>query len=174
MVRRMVLCVLVLLGLSATVVSAQEVTVTSKVTPVYLGVDGARFYDGPVSQTDVLVSWNGVYADLWTSTAANTRKGYDKEIDVTLGYGFTARGVNYGVETLYFVSKGIDVLNLNLEVSLSGEELSPFLRAEFYAPRKSGGPAKGTLLSGGVRSKLVVASCPLSLEASVKQDSGAF
>jgi hypothetical protein len=179
MIRRSLIALFVFAMLmpSSTAV-AQEVALTSKYAPVYMGVDGARFYNHPVIQTDLFVGWkNGFYGDFWVSTAAdgNTRREYDKEIDITLGYGFSARGLSYAVDAAYFVVQGIDVLNLNTEVSLAKEKLSPFVRAEFYAPRKSGGPAKGTIFSGGLRSKLAVAkNVTMSLEACVKQDSGAF
>jgi len=154
----------------------QEVTVTSVVKGAYLGPDGAVWYRHPLLQSDILVAWdNGVYADLWVSTSGNTRKDWDKETDVTLGYGRKFRRVNYSVEGVYFAVMDGDILHGKLELSVETPKVSPFVRVMGFVPTRKGGPKEGVLLVGGLRtsfspSKLV----EVSLEGSVRHDSGAF
>ncbi len=158
-------------------VFAQSVTVTSKVKAIYLGAQGAEFYpDAPVLQSDVFVSWkNGMYFDLWTSTAANTTLRFDKEVDFTLGRRVVVGRMKYSADMNYYAIQAVDVLNPNVEVSLNATKLSPFARLEVYAPRKRGGPKKGVMEILGLRSATKVAPrLGLQVEAKVRHDSGAF
>jgi len=168
---------ILLASLMANVANAQETaTLTSKYTPVYFyDSNGARFYNGPVVQSDLFVTWkSGVYADIWTSTAGNTRLDFDKEIDVTIGYAGKVGRLNYKTELLYFVVKDGDVLDLNTEVSL-GFVVSPFIRVELYKPVENTGPKQGTILNAGLRSSFKIAPrTTLSLEVTAHRDSGAF
>jgi hypothetical protein len=155
---------------------AQEVVHTTALRPVYMGQQGSIFADQHVMQSDVRVGWkNGVYADLWLSSGFNTRKDFDKEIDLTLGYAKSKKHFSYSVDGSYFVVKDIDVANLNAQIAAKGF----FLKAEGYVPRGKGGPGKGFIWSTG----MVADDLPLldrykrvrvSIGQWVKHDSGTF
>lgn len=170
---RILIRVMMLVLLVTSVAQAQEVTLTSKVKSIYLGANGAEFYnDSPVLQTDLFAVWkSGVYADLWTSTAGNTELKFDKEIDLTLGRSGKFGRVKYATDVQYYFIQGINVMNGNLEVGAG----SAFVRLEGYAPVKSGGPYKGWFISAGSRNDLRLASkIHLDVQEWVKHDSGAF
>ena len=161
---------------AASVASAQEVTVTSMVKGAYLGPDGAVWYRHPLLQSDIFVAWdNGVYADLWTSTGFNTRKDWDKETDITLGYGGKFRQLNYSVEGVYFAVMDGDILHGKLELSVETPKVSPFVRVMGYVPTRKGGPKEGVLLVGGFKTGFAPSDkVEISLEGSGRHDSGAF
>lgn len=171
--------VLVALFVLAFAVSAyaQDVTLTTKAKEMYLGVNGARFYDeAPVSQSDVFVLWkNGYYADVWGSSAANSELKFDKEIDFTFGRGGQiGEHAKYLAEGVYFAVQGIDILDFNVEVSGTTNAIAPFVRLEAYAPRKTGGLRKGTMTSLGVRGNLKYGKWNFPYEEYARRDSGCF
>ena len=161
------------LFLASTTVTAQEVTLTSKAKEIYLGAQGAEFYkDSPVVQGDLFATWkSGIYADLWWSTAANSRLDFDKEIDLVLGYARKVGRFGVSTDVQYYFIQGIDVANVNVEAGLNGA----FVRLEAYTPVQPGGPGKGLLPSAGYRGGVKLAS-RLGLDAQgwLKGDTGAF
>lgn len=162
-----------ILILTTSIVFGQEVTLTSKVKGDYLGGDGATFYKGPVLQSDVYVNWkNGVFADVWTSTSNNTQIEFDKEVDLAVGRGGNVGPMKYLVDVEYYVIKGIDVLNANIEVGRGGS----FARLEAYSPRASGGPRKGLITAVGHRAELPIGHSRVSAvgQGWLKGDSGCF
>jgi len=156
--------------------SAQEVTLTSKLSPIYLGQQGGVFYDGPVQQTDVYLEWgNGVFVDVWTSTGFNTRKDFDKELDFLVGYAKTVGRTSYSTDFQYYVVQGGDVVNWNGEVDFQ----FLFVRLEVYAPSKRDGPHKGLIPSAGIRllQKPLfekIERIKLDIEQLAKHDTGCF
>lgn len=152
--------------------SAQQITATSKAKGDYLGADGAIFYDGAVLQSDLSLSWkSGLFAGIWTSTAANTALEFDKEVDMFVGYGSKVGRLKYTLDAVYFVVQGIDVANANLELGLG----PTFVRVEGYTPVQSGGPRKGLIFATGVRQDFQVAErIVLNAAGLLKHDSGAF
>lgn len=168
--------VLVFLSLiiGAASASAQEVTVNSGFHSMYLGQQGGIFYGKPVSQSDVSIAWDHVFIDVWTSTGFNSRKSWDKETDVTVGYTNQLGKLAYNADFAYFAVQGIDVANLNVELGLG----PAFVRAEHYQPTQAGGPGKGTILSSGLKLEGTLLNrfkrVGLSMSQLVKHDSGAF
>lgn len=163
----------VLVLVAATTLFAQDVTVTSKAKAMYLGVDGARFYDEtPVFQSDVAVNWkNGVYGDVWTSTAANRQLKFDKELDVVIGKSGNIGRAKYDVNSGYFAVQGIDVMNHNVELAFK----SQFVRLEAYNPVQKGGPGKGLQALVGARQVLPAGKhLAFDVQGWVRADSGCF
>lgn len=170
---RKIAFLVVLALVSTTSVFAQEVTLTSKAKAMYLGVDGARFYDeSPVVQSDIFVGWkNGVYVDGWASTAANKALKFDKEVDVTLGKSGNIGRAKYDLNTGYFMVQGIDVMNHNVELGFK----SQFIRLEAYNPAQKGGPGKGLQALVGARQALQAGKhVTVDLQGWVRGDSGCF
>lgn len=163
---------LVFLLFASATAGAQEVTLTSKAKEIYLGAQGGEFHNEPVLQTDLFVAWkSGVYADFWTSTAANTQLQFDKEIDLILGYAGKVRGFSVATDVQYYFIQGIDVANVNVEVGLHGA----FVRLEAYAPVQSGGPGKGLIPSAGYKGGVkLVSRLGLDAQGWLKGDTGAF
>ncbi len=174
--RKLLIVLTIVVGalmLFSIVAEAQEVSVTSKAKGMYLGADGARFFDeGPVLHSDLSLSWkSGVFAGIWTSTGANTRRGFDKEIDGILGYESSLGKVSYTVDVEYFAVQGVDVANANLELGVG----PAFIRIEAYTPMQKNGPRKGLVTSAGLRYDLGLSKhLVLNLEGLTKYDSGAF
>lgn len=164
--------VVVFLVMFTSPVAAQNVTMTSKAAPVYLGANGAIFYDGAVLQSDAVISWDsGFFAGVWISSAGNTAHDFDKEIDLFAGYGGKVWGLGYSASVMYLVIQGIDVVQVAGEVS-SGPL---FVRVEGYSPTQSGGPGRGILAYGGLRTSGDLSKrVKLYMEGWVKNDSGAF
>lgn len=176
-----VLICLVVVSVISTPANAQEITVTSKVKSSYLGLNGGVFYDEPVVQPDVYIEWpNGVYADLWASTAFNGDRAFDKEIDLTLGFNGTVSHVDFTVEANYFILIVPDIFNVNLEArkafSMSGGiSVIPFLRIEGYVPVVSDGPRRGLMAVAGVRIPIqIVSLVSSSFKAQIRRDTGCF
>jgi hypothetical protein len=170
---RSLIVLIVLTFISVNSVFAQDVTLTSKAKQMYLGVDGARFYDeSPVFQSDLAVNWkNGVYGDVWASTAANTGLKFDKEVDVVVGKSGNIGQAKYDVNTGYFMIQGIDVMNHNAELGWK----SNFVRLEAYNPVQKGGPGKGLQALVGAR-QVFPAGTHLAFDVQgwVRGDSGCF
>lgn len=153
--------------------SADQVVFTSKVKTMYLGGNGAVFYDGPVLQSDLYLGWDsGFFVDVWTSTAANTRRNFDKEIDFIIGYNGQIGDMKFAVDVGYFVLVISDVVNLNVDLNPIGPL---FLRAELYAPVHSGGPKSGFVPAMGLRNRFSLSPLTtLVIEEWLEYDSGAF
>ncbi len=132
-------------------------------------------------QTDIAVSWkNGVYADLWTSTAFNKHRDFDKEIDVTLGKTGKLGKFDYVVDAAYFLIVIKDVIDINGELSREFKigprlNLAPFIRGERYFPTQKGGPRAGKMSIGGMRGQVQLASrVKLAFRGWLKKDTGCF
>lgn len=166
---------LALLALASTA-SAQVVTLTTAVRPIYLGAQGAIFADKPVSQTDIFLSWkNGLFADVWVSTGADTKLEFDKELDLIVGYAGARGWLKYSTDFEYFAIQGIDVVNANAELGTGPF----FVKFEAYAPVKEGGPRSGFLPNAGFKVSGVplfekFESVKIDLAQWVKYDTGAF
>ncbi|KKT27835.1 MAG: hypothetical protein A3G02_00685 [Candidatus Yanofskybacteria bacterium RIFCSPLOWO2_12_FULL_44_13b] len=160
---------------------AQEVTLSANAKEIYLGANGAVFYDGFVPETDVFISWkNGVYADIWTSTALNFRRDFDKEVDVTVGKAGKFHGFDYAVDGSYFIIVITDVITTSIELSRSVEinprlTLAPYIRAEAYGPVRKGGPPRGIMGIAGLRGSVtIVPRLSISYRGLLKKDTGCF
>ena len=160
--------------------NGQGVTVTTKSKPIYLGSNGAIFYDGEVQQTDAWFQWNnGVYADIWTSASFNQNWNFGKELDLTLGKVGKLGTFSYSANINYYVIVITDVANVNAELSrdfLRGKvSIEPYVRGEWYFPVRRGGPRRGIMGVGGLRTSVRMSSA-LSLVARgwLKKDSGCF
>ncbi len=168
--------ILLAVSLISVPAAAQEVVHTTALRPVYMGQQGSIFANQHVMQSDVWVGWkNGIYTDLWVSTGFNTKKDFDKEIDLTFGYTKSKKLFNYAVDGSYFVVKDIDVLNLNAQIASKGF----FLRTEGYAPRGKSGPGKGFIWSTGMTAENLplldrFERVRISIGHWVKHDSGTF
>lgn len=162
----------VTLTLFARPATAQDVTVASTAGPVYLGSNGAIFYDGPVLQTEAVISWvSGVFTGVWVSTAGNTALDFDKEMDVFVGYGGEVRGISYMASMMYLVMQGIDMVQVAGEVSQG----PLFFKVEGYAPTQSGGLKRGIMAFGGLRTSSEIGSrTRLLMEGWVQSDTGTF
>ena len=149
----MMFVVLFALSFPAAVMAQEEEPVvfvfTTKALNMYMGTDGAPFYDGPVSQSDLFVLFpNGIYVDVWGSVGLdnfNPWNGFDDEVDVTFGWQTKVKGVSLDVGMSYFaiVDGGADLKDLfNPYVGFSWaafEEksrfnLAPYLKFEHYRP----------------------------------------
>lgn len=177
----MIKVAIALFVLTATNVSAQEFSLTSKAKEVYLGANGGIFYDGFAPQTDLFVSWrNGIYADIWTSTAFNTGWNFDKEVDLMLGKSGKIGKVNYAVDAAWFFLVIKDVVNVNAELSRelktnSRVNLTPFIRGEWFFPGLKGGPRQGVMGVGGIGGDIKLAvRLGLAFKVWLKKDSGCF
>lgn len=127
---------------------AQEVTLTSNLRPVYMGVDGALFHDGTVSQSDILVGLkDGYYADAWWSTGFDSKLNFGKEVDLTFGRVTKLGEVALATDANYFFVQGKDVIVLNADATWK----MGFARIEAYTPSQRGGPGKGLMISAGMR-----------------------
>lgn len=127
---------------------AQEVTLTSNIRPMYLGVNGARFHEGAVTQSDVYVGLkNGYYADAWWSTGFDSKLNFGKEVDLTFGRMLKFGKVALATDANYFIVQGKDVIDLNADVTYR----YAFARLEAYTPSQRGGPGKGLMMSVGMR-----------------------
>lgn len=163
------------------IVRAQDITVTTKTKAIYLGGNGAVFYDGPVQQTDVFLGWkNGVYADVWTSTSFNTKKNFGKELDLTLGKADEFGKFNYSININYFAIVVTDVVNVNAELGRGFQlnrqtNVSTFVRGEYYFPVHGNEPRRGAMGVIGIKGGTdLPARLGLAMNAQLKKDSGAF
>ena len=168
--------VLLALGIVAAPVAAQEVTVTSKFRPIYMGAQGGEFHPDPVLQTDVFVALpRGFFVDIWSSTGFDTEKNFGKELDLVVGRAGTFRKIAYSTDFEYFFVQGIDVVNVNGEISFQ----FLFVKLEAYSPTQKGGPGKGMISSAGMRllGKPLferISRIKLDVGQWVKHDSGSF
>jgi len=143
---------------------AQEVTLSANAKEIYLGANGAVFYDGFV----------------WTSTALNFRRDFDKEVDVTVGKAGKFHGFDYAVDGSYFIIVITDVITTSIELSRSVEinprlTLAPYIRAEAYGPVRKGGPPRGIMGIAGLRGSVtIVPRLSISYRGLLKKDTGCF
>ncbi len=177
----MIKAIIALLVLLAANASAQEFSLTSKAKEMYLGANGGVFYDGFAPQTDLFVSWkNGIYADVWTSTAFNTGWDFDKELDLMLGKAGKIGKINYTVDAAWFFLVIKDVVNVNAELNRelkvnSRVSLTPFIRAEWFFPGLKGGPRQGVMGVSGIGGEIKLAPrMALAFKSWLKKDSGCF
>jgi hypothetical protein len=173
-----VFAVVVLAFVAVFPANAQEASLTSKFRSAYLGTTGGMFYDDNVQQTYLDLNWrNGLWAEVWTSTAFDLRDNFGKEID--LGFGKTGKAgqFTYAADFYYYFIQGKDVLNVNGEIGLPLAEglFSPFIRAEAYSPNQKGGMRKGIMGSMGVKSDFKISpKINVSLSTQIRKDSGCF
>src|SRR5687768_13100000 len=95
------------LGLRGANAAEPKVSTSSRVLTSYV-VDGTVFYDRPVIQNDLTVTWeNGLSLNLWHSSdfedgfGSFSNTGAD-EIDYTLGYTRQVCGFELGVSVAYY------------------------------------------------------------------------
>ena len=161
--------------------SAQEVTLTTKTGTIYLGANGAVFHDTPVVHTDIFLNWkNGVYADIWTSTAFKGGWGFDKEVDLTLGKSGKLGKFDYSTDVSYFALVITDIAVVNVEFSRTFQAntrigLTPLVRGEYYFPVRKGGPRRGVMGIIGSRASVKLAPrVDFAGMARLRKDSGCF
>ncbi len=171
--KRIVAMVLVFCLGFAGVAQAQEVSFTTWLSKAYMGPNGALFADKVVQQGDLRIDLkNGLYCDVWGSTAFDRNKEYDKEADYTCGIARElAKKLKVDLSLAYFQVQGIDILTSSFMVR-SGVV---FFRVDAYKPRIDGGPKKGLLLNGGFSNNFQFGKhLEFAIEESVRYDSGAF
>ena len=149
-----------------------EVTITSMIRDKYTGDQGAVFYEHPVSNTDFSVTFrNGMFAGVWVSTGFNGRKDFDKELDLYVGYSRAIQRFQFSTDFEYFAIQGIDIVNLNGDLSLG----PAFVRLEGYAPVKQSGPSKGLIASLGLKHEFNLGErFSFEIGGRGKYDSGSF
>lgn len=152
-------------------------TLTTQVFDKYLGADGGVFYDGPVIQPDIFVSFqNGVYADLWASRGNKAGWGddFDSEVDFNLGWADN----NFDVGVLYILSPPSvsDVLELYLGITTKefGGGAKAYLKVEHYLPMKGIDPARGTITRLGLEGGKELGRFNVDWKLGGLYDTGAF
>jgi hypothetical protein len=158
--------------------SAQTYSFTTKFFDTYRGANGGLFYDGPVIQSDLFISFqNGLYGDLWVSRGGKARwmDEFDSEVDYNAGWAndILDLGVMYiDVSTL----AASDVFQLYTK--LSTREFQGGLQGRFvvehYLAMSGNDPARGTITRLHLMQNVVVGHGSLGWKLGAFYDTGAF
>jgi hypothetical protein len=157
--------------------SAQTGTVTFKYIDKYLGSNGGIFFDGPVIQPDIFVSFqNGVYADLWASRGDRGQWGeaFDSEIDFNAGWA----DENFDVGVLYIYSEPSASDVLNLYATATTDELvggiKVFFKLEHYLAMEGNDPGRGSFTHLGLKGDRTLGNFNFGWTVEAFYDTGAF
>ncbi|MEN9405194.1 MAG: hypothetical protein RLY47_153 [Candidatus Parcubacteria bacterium] len=176
--KALIVALALMFGLTVNSASAQTYSFTTKLIDTYRGANGGLFYDGPVIQSDLFISFqNGLYGDLWVSRGgkAGWMDEFDSEVDYNAGWAnnILDLGVMYiDVSTL----AASDVFQLYTK--LSTREFQGGLRGRFvvehYLAMSGNDPARGTITRLHVMQSRVLGRGSLDWKLGAFYDTGAF
>lgn len=169
---------LLAVGFTVNASAQTNYTVTTKFFDTYRGANGGIFYDGPVVQSDLFISFqNGIYADLWASRGnkAGWMDDFDSEVDYNAGWANS----NFDLGVMYIdVAKlsASDVLQLYAKVAT--REFQGGLQGRFviehYLAMSGNDPARGTITRLHLMQNVVVGHGSLGWKLGAFYDTGAF
>lgn len=156
----------------------------------YLLDNGIAFHDGPVLQSEILISLpKGFYLDLWHSMGmdgSGLSSGLDDELDYTAGWRGDVRGYSLDMGVLYMDMIKVldlpdgDIMLPYFEVSrnlpFKGKQLyNPYVKIQPGLPANGSYPAGGLYVGVGLRHLYQISKAlRLGEEFALIHDSGAF